>query len=437
MAKTAPDPQPTSRWAAAMAAFRAWPSAIPVEQPVGTSDVGQSDFRAALESLPDPVLIVEGGPADDYSARRILFANAGARALLKTTGRSEPLVSALRDPEALEAVDEALYGGKVREVAYEPAGAQDRFWRISAAPLPHGDRSQALAVVRFRDETDSQRMERMRADFLANASHELKTPLASLQGFIETLKGHARDDERARDRFLDIMAAQTARMNRMIADLLVLSRIELSEHISPSGLANIALAVSDVTDALAPLLADQGARVTVAPVEGDTMVVGDRDQIIQVIQNLVENAIRYSGRGAQVEVTLVPGLTLSEVQAPVSPHSARLAILTPDRDGASRYVALRIADHGRGLAREHLPRLTERFYRVEGQKSGESPGTGLGLSIVKHIVNRHKGGLIVESELGEGTTFNVYFPAAVDVGASDLLGDATKLSLNGRIGMTS
>ena len=391
------------------AAAATWPRRASPE-PVETVATAPADigFRAALEGLPDPVLIVEGGEADDYAQRRVLFANAAARALLKVSGTGDALVTALRDPEALEAIDEAIYGRTAGEVAYEPAGAQDRFWRISAAPLA-SEAVLPLAVVRFRDETDSQRMERMRADFLANASHELKTPLASLQGFIETLKGHARHDERARDRFLDIMASQTARMSRMITDLLSLSRIELSEHIAPHGRADVALAASDVVDALAPLLAGQDAKIEVAG-PGEATVVGDRDQIIQVIQNLTENAVRYSPRGSTVALSIEPERTLAEAQSPARPEAARLAILTPDRDEGARYVVVRIADRGRGLEREHLPRLTERFYRVEGQKSGASPGTGLGLSIVKHIVNRHQGGLIVESLPGEGTVFSVYIP---------------------------
>lgn len=411
-----PFARPKNRWSAALNAFRAWtPRPDPVPSPEAARG-RDGDFRAALESLPDPVLIVEGGQSEDYSSRRIIFANAGARDLLKISGRGEPFISALRDPEALEALDEALFGNLERETAYEPASAQDRFWRISATPLPADGRAGPLAVVRFRDETDSLRMERMRADFLANASHELKTPLASLQGFIETLKGHARDDEGARDRFLDIMATQTARMSRMITDLLALSRIELSEHISPSGGADVALATGDVLDALAPLLAHHDADVEVVERSGDCVVTGDRDQLVQVIQNLVENAVRYSARPARVELTILGGLTTLEAQAPARPEAARLAILTPDRVADARYVAVRIADRGRGLAREQLPRLTERFYRVEGQKSGESPGTGLGLSIVKHIVNRHKGGMIVESQPGEGTTFTVYFPMAAPSG---------------------
>lgn len=425
MSPAGPHRAPANRWTAALAILRQGPGAAETAVAPPESRIGD-DFRAALESLPDPVLIVEGGLAEDFSARRIRFANAEARVLLKVYGEGGPLVTALRDPEALEVVDHALYGGGASETTYEPAGAQDRFWRLTAAPLPAIGGAGPRAVVRFRDETDSQRMERMRADFLANASHELKTPLASLQGFIETLKGHARDDERARDKFLDIMASQTARMSRLIADLLALSRIELSEHIAPSGRADVARAATDVVDALAPFLAEHRAKVEVTAAPGPTTVTGDRDQIIQVIQNLTENAVRYSARGSTVTLGVEGGLTLRQAQVPVRSEASRLAIVTPDRDEAARYVVIRVADQGRGLAREVLPRLTERFYRVEGQKSGESPGTGLGLSIVKHIVNRHKGGLVVESQPGQGTVFTVFLPMAAPRGVTEAPGGGNK-----------
>src|SRR5690606_20630773 len=195
----------------------------------------------------------------------------------------------------------------------------------------------------------------------------------SLQGFIETLKGHARDDDRARDRFLDIMAAQTARMSRMIADLLSLSRIELKEHIPPADRVDVALTASDVVDALAPLLQERGATVELkAPGPGQAVVIGERDQLIQVIQNLVENAVRYSPQAGCVKLSVTTDRSLAEVQAPAMEGATRLAILTPDRQQSARFVLVRVADRGQGIAREHLPRLTERFYRVEGQKSGQS-----------------------------------------------------------------
>jgi two-component system, OmpR family, phosphate regulon sensor histidine kinase PhoR len=261
------------------------------------------------------------------------------------------------------------------------------------------------------------RIELMRVDFLANASHELKTPLASLSGFIETLKGHARDDAKARDKFLDIMAAQADRMTRLVADLLSLSRIELNEHIPPAGRVDLARIAADVIDAVSLLAAERKVTVRLEDSELSALVHGDRDEILQVVQNLVDNAIKYSPADGTVEIVIRSDIALDEAAAPWSggnrgDGATRLPLLTPDRKPGQRYAAVAVRDHGPGMAREHLPRLTERFYRVEGQKSGERQGTGLGLAIVKHIVNRHRGGLSVESAPGQGATFTAYFPVA-------------------------
>src|SRR5581483_9223082 len=176
--------------------------------------------------------------------------------------------------------------------AYETGGAQDRFWRVLTRPLESGADGARRALLVLRDETDSRRNERMRADFLANASHELRTPLASLAGFIETLRGHAKDDPVARERFLGVMAAQAGRMARLIDDLMSLSRIELNEHIAPDGRVDVALATLDVVDALAPLAAENGVKLDYKLAErGKAMVIGDRDQILQVAQNLIDNAL--------------------------------------------------------------------------------------------------------------------------------------------------
>jgi len=378
---------------------------------------GEAEGRlldALFEALSDPVMVVAGGEPDDIAGRRVLLANQAARDLLRIQREGALLVSVLRDPTVLEAVDEALFASLTRATDYV---ARERHWRALTRPLPSGgDERQALVVLH--DDTDVRRMEMMRVDFLANASHELRTPLASLSGFIETLKGHARDDEKARDRFLDIMAIQADRMSRLVADLLSLSRIELNEHIPPSGLVDLSRVCGDVVDAVSVLSDDRNVAVQVtgnarraAPVQGT------RDEIIQVVQNLVDNAIKYSPAGGAVEITIRPDVGLDEVSTPWSGGSrgdgaTRLPLLTPDRVPGMRYAAVSVRDHGPGMAREHLPRLTERFYRVEGQKSGEKSGTGLGLAIVKHIVNRHRGGLTVESAPGQGATFTAYFPAA-------------------------
>jgi len=377
----------------------------------------------AFEALADPVLVVAGGEADDLAGRRVLLANAAARDLLRIPRQGALLVSAMRDPAVLEAVDEALYGGVARTTDYSGAGAQTRHWRALTRPLPPGEDG-PLALLALRDETDVRRMELMRVDFLANASHELKTPLASLAGFIETLKGHARDDARARDKFLDIMAVQADRMSRLVADLLSLSRIELNEHIRPAGRVDLARAATDVVDAVGLLAGERGVTLKLEAKGASAPVHGDRDEIVQVIQNLVDNAIKYSEAGQTVEIVVRPDAPLEEAAAAWSGGAreggvTRLPLLTPDREPGQRYAALMVRDHGPGMARETLPRLTERFYRVEGQKSGERSGTGLGLAIVKHIVNRHRGGLTVESAPGQGATFTAYLPVAAPRPARD------------------
>jgi len=363
-----------------------------------------------FEALNDPVMIISGGEADDIAGRRIVMANAAARDLLRIPREGALLVSAMRDPGVLEAVDEALFGEVTKTTDYSAGGARARHWRAWVRPLPSPPEA-PLAILALRDETDVRRMELMRVDFLANASHELRTPLASLSGFIETLKGHAKDDPVARDRFLDIMATQAERMSRLVADLLSLSRIELNEHIPPSGRVDLARAASDVVDAVSVLSQERGVVVTLQSEGGKINIDGDRDEIIQVIQNLVDNGIKYSAAGQSVEIVIRRDLHIDAAPGPRTDGLTRLPLLTPDREAGVLYAAVTVRDHGPGIAREHLPRLTERFYRVEGQKSGgERPGTGLGLAIVKHIVNRHRGGLTVVSAPGEGAAFSAYFP---------------------------
>ena len=385
------------------------PSSPPLAATPQTAD--RPAFAAMVNGLPDPVLVVVAHDAEDLSDRRVVFANPAARDLLRIQGEGAPLVSAIRHPRVLEAVDESLFGGLAGEASYETGGAQDRYWRVLTRPLePAADGAfQALLVIR--DETDSRRNERMRADFLANASHELRTPLASLTGFIETLRGHAKDDPVARERFLGVMAAQAWRMARLVDDLMSLSRIELNEHIAPEGRVDVSMAVLDVIDALSPLAAERGVKFKASlPERSAANVVGDRDQILQVAQNLIDNAAKYSPTGDTVEIEVLVGLSAEAAVAQTREGGARLSILNPDLVGGERFVVMRVADRGPGIAREHLPRLSERFYRVEGQKSGERLGTGLGLAIVKHIVNRHRGGLAIESVEGQGSTFVAYFP---------------------------
>jgi two-component system, OmpR family, phosphate regulon sensor histidine kinase PhoR len=373
------------------------------------------DHAALIDVLPDPVLVISATDPDDLAGRRYLYANTAARGLLRIDRREGPLITVLRDPEVLEAVDEALFGGIAADRLFETGGVQSRTLRAHARPLPRAEDGPHMVLLWLSDETELRTVERTRADFLANASHELRTPLASLTGFIETLRGHAREDPGARDRFLGIMQAQAERMSRLIDDLMSLSRIELNEHIAPSEAVDFAAAASEVVEALAPLAEERGVRLDADLPRGSARVLGDRDQMVQVVQNLVDNALKYSPRGGVARVTVEAGLTVEAATALVRPGGARLSLLTPDRP-ADAYAVLRVADEGPGIARADLPRLTERFYRVEGQKSGERSGTGLGLAIVKHIVNRHRGGLSVESRPEGGTIFTVYLPIAETAG---------------------
>lgn len=358
-----------------------------------------------LELLPEPVILVHGR---DGEAPEIAYGNQAAREVFRIELAGAPLGAALRRPEVLEAIEEALATSKAAEVAFETIGVQPRFWRAFAKPLEPEAGDRRLVVV-LRDETDARRTERMRADFLANASHELRTPLASLAGFVETLRTHAKDDTAAREKFLGIMAQQATRMARLVDDLLSLSRIELNEHIPPSGKVDLTRTVQDVSDAIRPLIEERGVTVAITGAADVGSVVGDRDQLVQVIQNLVDNAVKYTPRGGQVTVALESAATGEAARQPSRQGGVGLSLLSPDGGEGHAYVVVRVSDAGPGIARQHLPRLSERFYRVEGQRSG---GTGLGLAIVKHVVNRHRGGLIVESAEGEGSTFSVYFPAA-------------------------
>lgn len=374
-------------------------------------------YAALINALPDPILVVSAAEPDDLTGRRYVFANSAARTLFRIERSEGVLVSVLRDPQLLEAVDEALFAARDGESVYETGGVQSRVLRAIVRPMGLSLDGSHLALVSFRDETELRQVERTRADFLANASHELRTPLASLSGFIETLRGHARSDPGAQERFLTIMQAQAERMRRLIDDLMSLSRIELNEHIAPSQAVELADAVADVMDAVGPIAREKGVKLEVSGPPADAApVTGDRDQIVQVIQNLVDNALKYSAPGGTVRVAIEAGRTAETAAAGVRPEASRLSLLTPDHTGET-YGVVRVTDQGPGIAREHLPRLTERFYRVEGQKSGERLGTGLGLAIVKHIVNRHRGGLAVESALGAGTTFTAYLPERAAVAA--------------------
>ena len=327
--------------------------------------------EAIIERLPDPLIALDS----DRAARR---SNAAARAAF---GADIPAV--LRHPLLREAIDRAWQHGEAETAALLLPVPVSREVQATVIPfasqLPDGTR----ALLVLSDRTQERALQRMRSDFVANASHELRTPLASLMGFIETLRGPAADDPPAQARFLAIMAEQAARMNRLIDDLLSLSRVELSEHTPPSDSLDLGAVVARVLAGFEMRLAERRQKLALAIGADLPRVVADGDQMAQVLSNLVENAMKYGREGGTVAVSLQP---------------------------VAAGVVLAVRDDGPGIARVHIPRLTERFYRVDKSRSRNAGGTGLGLAIVKHIVNRHRGRLVIDSEEGQGATFSIWLP---------------------------
>jgi two-component system, OmpR family, phosphate regulon sensor histidine kinase PhoR len=332
--------------------------------------------QAVLAALPDPMILLD-------ERRRVVRANIAAGEMFAGELIGRDLASTLRHPAVLAAADAVLRGEGERMVEFTLG--------LPVAPL-RAHVSVGAVIVTLHDLTASKRSEQMRADFVANASHELRTPLATLLGFIETLRGPARDDHEARARFLAIMHDQASRMARLIEDLLSLSRIEMNEHVLPTGRANLHHVLGSVAATLELRAKARGMRIIVDLPADLPEVIGEPDELAQVFQNLFDNAIKYGHEGSPIEV---------------SAHIDR-------RGPGPPFIAVAVRDHGEGIRREHLPRLTERFYRVDTARSRAMGGTGLGLAIVKHIVNRHRGRLDIASGLGEGSTFTVRLRLAGD-----------------------
>jgi two-component system phosphate regulon sensor histidine kinase PhoR len=378
---------------------------IPASAAEAPPPAAPADFAmisALLEGLPDPSLLID---ADG----RIVAANAAARRQLQMQAPGVRLSSVLRRPELLDAVQDAAQSRRRSAVDYEPTGGVEEHFKVLVAPVSLGGDTAALMV--FHDQTTMISTERMRVDFLANASHELRTPLASLTLLIETLAGHARNDPEAQERFLKLMEAQAERMARLIDDLLSLSKIELNEHVPPSERVDLVALARGVADTLGPIAKEDDVRLALKAAEPEAWVIGDRSQLIQVAQNLVDNAIKYSPKGGVVEIEISAHANRDEAAARAGrrwDEASRISLLSPPPAPERHYAVLRVVDSGPGIARRHLPRLSERFFRVEREETADHSGTGLGLAIVKHIVNRHRGGLMVESEVGRGSAFAIF-----------------------------
>ncbi len=342
-----------------------------------TTGAADGVIARLVEAMPEPVLVVN----DEV---RLVAANAPARALFPHLRLQAPLSSSLRAVDLHDAIARVKNSGAAEDVPWLERVPLERLFQVHVAAFPSG--RQIFVALTLHDLTEARRLEQMRVDFVANASHELRTPLASLLGFIETLQGPARDDAEARKRFLPIMRDQARRMSRLVDDLLSLSRIEQTLHVQPRSAVDLAPLARHVCDALAPLAEENriALRMTAEP----AVVRGDHDELLRVAENLIENAIKYSAPDPNEE-----------------PRAVWIETRTRDAHGV-----LSVRDEGPGIAPEDIPRLTERFYRVDVGKSRAKGGTGLGLALVKHILARHRGRLGIHSELGRGAIFTAYVP---------------------------
>ncbi len=352
----------------------------PTEAPVDTEPVE----RRILDELPDPVILLN-------ASRNIISANQAARKLFNITEMGRDLTTALRHPAVLDAVDLSLAGGTPDPVEFELVAGVPVTFEVQVATVPRpNDEDGVRVVILLHDVTDTKRVDEVRADFVANVSHELRSPLAALAGFIETLSGPAKDDPAAREKFLGIMNNEAQRMTRLIEDLLSLSRVEANEHIRPEDEVEIETVIGEVVDAYSNRCTECGNSIDVDLPDGLPSVLGDHDQLSQVFQNLIDNALKYGGPGKPVRVTASPVERLPE--------------------SGTHGVAVSVQDQGDGISTDHIPRLTERFYRVDKARSRGLEGTGLGLAIVKHIVSRHRGHILIESTPESGSTFTVTVP---------------------------
>ena len=335
--------------------------------------------RSLIAALDQPILILraDGNIAAQNPAAEKAFGMIAANLHISTRFRS---------PGILDMVRETIATGEPNQIEHSERLPSERVYvvRVAQAELPADEAPQPpLYLLSFRDISELRRLERMRSDFVANASHELRTPLASLRGFLETLMGPAKNDAKAHERFFGIMLEQANRMSRLVDDLLSLSRLELKAHIAPDETVDLVPMLGHVRDSLAPLASDLGVEIRLHMLQSKVEVTGDRDELVQVFENLIENACKYGQDGETVDVYV--------------------------RNEDGQPVEVSIVDHGPGIPAEHLPRLTERFYRVSVTDSRSKKGTGLGLAIVKHILTRHRARLVVKSEEGKGAEFTVRF----------------------------
>ncbi len=343
----------------------------------------QDHLLAILKGLGEAVFVLDGD-------RRILLANPAAQNLFGEDLIGRDVVRAVRHPECLAAINEVLAGASSAKGVIAMEAPLQGTYEFSVTKLDQADTEGWNVAVSFNDITHIRHAEQMRSDFVANVSHELRSPLTALSGFIETIKGPAKGDEDATKRFLDLMENEAWRMNRLIGDLLSLSRVEADERVRPADEVDVESVIARVIDTLELLLEKENKTVRLFKQEPVNSVPGDKDQLTQVFHNLIENAIRYSSPESKITIDISGTDSTAGIKGPA--------------------LSISVSDQGDGIDPIHIPRLTERFYRVDAGRSRDKGGTGLGLAIVKHIVNRHRGRLQIRSTPGEGSVFSVHLP---------------------------
>ncbi len=342
------------------------------------------DAQAILDAMPDACIVLT-------ATRTVVWANAAAREQFGDFEPGTPFSFTMRVPELLRALEKAARHGLSERARWSVRVPTGRWYEAFVTPFPFSGGPRDAIAIFVRDLTEQERLDRMREDFVANASHELRTPLAALTGFIETLQGPAKDDAAAREQFLGIMRQQAERMKRLTDALLSLSRIEMRAHVRPSDRVDLVAVVRSAVEFTRTMAREDNVTLELSVEEEPLHIRGDADELVQLVSNLIENAIKYGGKGKRV--------LISVVREPA---------------GRGEAACVSVEDFGIGIAPEHVPRLTERFYRVDVEASRARRGTGLGLAIVKHIVARHRGRLTVRSELGAGSTFAVKIPLFAD-----------------------
>jgi two-component system phosphate regulon sensor histidine kinase PhoR len=359
-----------------------------------------SSAKALIDAIDAPIFVID----KNY---KILHCNGVAENIFSGATLGSYFNMQFRNPEFLAAIDEVVKSGRNQRLEYQTHNPSENWYLVEIAPISKfsiyktGDsneynQEQDYFII-FRDITQMHAVEQMRSDFIANASHELRTPLASVSGYIDTLLGAARNDETAREQFLQIMQKDTARMSRLIDDLLSLSRIEMQRNVVYTNRVDLQQVLQQVIGTLKPVAKGFDVKINFKNDKQLYEVLGEYDALVQVFQNLIENACKYGQSGGKVDVKI----RRVEVGESLSTSA--------DYDEAKSYIVVSVQDYGSGIAEHHLPRLTERFYRVSVEASRAHKGTGLGLAIVKHILNQHRADLDITSEMGKGSCFKVIF----------------------------